>query len=165
MVTQVSGDNYPIADTGPVSRTLPVVGFGGSTLSTTTVTRSADTCDAGSMGSTPGRKPAVPDRGVLRVDDVSRATGLDLRTIVSLMRDQLSDDSVWFDQELTRPFGIFDDALPSRHLLMALGLRVRGDYDPAALRSTPWDGIGLDDGDDEVDDAPEGSCPTWRITW
>jgi hypothetical protein len=55
--------------------------------------------------------------------------------VENLMRTDLRDVSTWSDQELTRPFGIFDDALPSRQAPAALGLAVRDDYDPEALRS------------------------------
>ncbi|HEX4472030.1 MAG TPA: hypothetical protein VH085_08680 [Nocardioides sp.] len=51
------------------------------------------------------------------------------------MRTELLDISLWRDTERTRPFGIFDDALPSREALAAMGLPVRNDYHPEAMRS------------------------------
>ena len=48
---------------------------------------------------------------------------------------QLLDISLWRDKEHTRPFGIFDDGLPSRQALATMGLPVKDDYDPEALRS------------------------------
>ena len=77
------------------------------------------------------------------------------------MRNDLLDISMWMDEERTRPFGIFDDALPSRQSLAALGLPVRDDYDPDTLRSTPYDGVE----DDEIEDAAEDSGPTWTMSW
>ena len=83
----------------------------------------------------PSRKPLLEGRGVLHFDDFCRSTGLDHATVENLMRTELFNISMWRDEELTRPFGIFDDALPSREALAALGLPVRDDYDPEGLRS------------------------------
>ncbi len=110
---------------------------------------------------TPGRKPLLDSRGVLLFEDFCRSTGLDRVTVENLMRNELLDISMWMDEELTRPFGIFDDALPSWQSLAALGLPVRDDYDPDALRSTPYDGVE----DDEIEDAAEDSGPTWTMSW
>ena len=73
------------------------------------------------MGGEPGRKPLLRGRGVLPFEDFCRSTGLDHDTVENLMRSELLD--------------IFDDVLPSRHVLAAMGLPVRDDYDPEALRS------------------------------
>jgi hypothetical protein len=72
---------------------------------------------------------------VLQFEDFCRSTGLDHVTVKNLMRSELLDTSLWKDKEHTRPFGIFDDALPSRQALVAMGLPVRDDYDPEALRT------------------------------
>lgn len=96
------------------------------------------------MREDPGRKPLLRGRGVLELEDFCRSTGLDHATAENLMRTDLSDISMWDDEELTRPFGIFDDALPSREELVARGLPVRDDYDPESLRSC--------EGDDEEPD-------------
>jgi len=69
-------------------------------------------------------------------EDFCRSAGLDDATVENLMRTEFLDISMWRDEELTRPFGIFDDALPSRQALAALGLSVRDDYDPEGLRSS-----------------------------
>jgi hypothetical protein len=82
-----------------------------------------------------GRKPLLRARGVLQFEDFCRATGLDHVTVENLMQTELLDISLWRDKGHTRPFGVFDDVLPSRQALAALGLSVRDDYDPEALRS------------------------------
>jgi hypothetical protein len=72
---------------------------------------------------------------VLQFEDFCRSTGLDHVTVENLMRTQLLDISLWRDKEHTRPFGIFDDGVPSRQALATMGLPVKDDYDPEALRS------------------------------
>jgi hypothetical protein len=72
---------------------------------------------------------------VLQFEDFCRSTGLDHLTVENLMRSELLDISLWSDKEHTRPFGIFDDVLPSRQALAAMGLPVLEDNDPEALRS------------------------------
>jgi hypothetical protein len=67
-------------------------------------------------------------------EDFCRHTGLDPATVEELMRSELLDGSLW-TKETKRPFGIFDDELPSREALAAMGLPVRHDYDPEAHRS------------------------------
>ena len=42
---------------------------------------------------------------------------LDHATVEHLMRTELLDISLWTDKERMRPFGIFDDVLPSRQAL------------------------------------------------
>ncbi len=51
------------------------------------------------------------------------------------MRAGHLEGGLWRDEEQEHAFGLFDDALPSRDLLVALGLQVRDDYDPAEHRS------------------------------
>lgn len=87
------------------------------------------------MGEDRGREPLLSGRGVLRIEDFSRSTGLDQVAVEDMMRTELLEVSLWWDEERTRPFGIFDDALPSPRALAAMGLPVRDDYDPDALRS------------------------------
>lgn len=110
------------------------------------------------MGEEPTRKPLIDARGVLLFEDFCRRTGLDPLTVEKLMRTELTDISVWRDEELKRPFGIYDDVLPSRQELAAIGLPVGDDYDPEALRSHVEDG-------DEDEDSGEGPGPTWTQTW
>lgn len=81
------------------------------------------------------RGPLLPGRGVLLVDDLARATGLDRDAVVELMRTELVEDALWQDEDREDPFGVFDDVLPSRERLAALGLVVHEDYEPEALRS------------------------------
>lgn len=113
------------------------------------------------MGIEPGRKPLLDGRGVLQFEDFCRSTGLDQLTVENLMRTELLDISMWRDEDRVRPFGIFDDALPSRQALAALGLPVRDDYAPEALRSTPYGGLQ----DDEIDGAAEDSGSTSTMSW
>jgi hypothetical protein len=80
------------------------------------------------------RKGLVPSRGVVLFEDFCRHTGLDPATVEDLMRSELLESSLW-TKETKRPFGIFDDELPSREALAAMGLPVRDDYDPEALRT------------------------------
>jgi hypothetical protein len=87
------------------------------------------------MGGDQGRKLLLRGRGLVQFEDFCRATGLDHATVENLMRSDLLDISLWRDKEHTRPFGIFDDVLTSRHSLAAMGLPERDDYDPKALRS------------------------------
>ena len=68
------------------------------------------------------------------IEDFCRSTGLDQVTAEHLMRTELREAALWRDEELTRPFGIFDDMLPSREALAALALPVSEDYEPDALR-------------------------------
>lgn len=95
---------------------------------------------------------------MLLFEDFCRSTGLDRVTVENLMRTELLDISMWRDEELKRPFGIFDDALPSRQELAALGLPVRNDYDPEALRSHDEDG-------DDDEESGEDAGPDWTLTW
>jgi len=92
-------------------------------------------CHAAAMGADPGEKPLLRGRGVLLIEDFCRASGLGLDTVQSLMRSGRLEGGLWRDQERTRPFGIFDDVLPSRSALTAMGLPVRDDYEPETLRS------------------------------
>jgi hypothetical protein len=71
----------------------------------------------------------------LRFEDFCRSTGLDHATVENLMRNELLDISLWRDKEHTRPFGIFDDVLPTPEALAAMGLSVRAEYEPESLRS------------------------------
>ena len=87
------------------------------------------------MGAEPGEESLLRGRGVLLFEDFCRASGLDEDTVSSLMRTGRLGGGLWRDEEQTLPFGIFDDVLPSRAALTAMGLPVRDDYDPEAHRS------------------------------
>ncbi len=93
---------------------------------------------------------------MLQFDDFCRSTGLDHATVENLMRTDLFAISMWRDEERTRPFGIFDDALPSREELVARGLPVKEDYDPEVLRS-------VEEYEDE--DPDDDSGPIQTLTW
>ena len=92
-------------------------------------------CHAAAVSAEPGDKPLLRGRGVLLIEDFCRASGLDQDTVQSLMRTGHVQGGLWSDEEQTRPFGIFDDLLPSREDLVAFGLPVSSDYEPDTLRS------------------------------
>lgn len=82
-------------------------------------------CHALSVAGDSKREPLPSNRGVVPFDAFCRSTGLDHAAVEHLMRTELLEVSVWKDEELTRPFGIFDDALPSRQVLKTLRLPLR----------------------------------------
>jgi hypothetical protein len=87
------------------------------------------------MGSDQERTPLLRGRGVLLIEDFCRSTGLDQVTVENLMRTGRLEGALWTNTEPARPFGIFDDVLPSPEALAGMGLPVRDDYEPDALRS------------------------------
>ncbi len=76
------------------------------------------------MGEEPEREPPLGGRSVVLIEDFCRSAGLDQVTVAHLLRTELCETALWRDEELTRPFGIFDDLLPSREALAALALPV-----------------------------------------
>ncbi|MBC2932879.1 hypothetical protein [Nocardioides sp. zg-1228] len=82
-----------------------------------------------------GPKPLISGRGMLRIEDFCRSTGLARATVEELMRAGRLDGVLWTPEEPSHPVGIFDDVLPSSEALAALGLQASDDYDPDALRS------------------------------
>ena len=81
------------------------------------------------------RKPLLDGaRSSLSIDDVCLNTGLDRDTVEKLVREHFLEDSLWTWEEPSHAKQIFIEALPSRESLVALGLPVRDDYDPRALR-------------------------------
>lgn len=92
-------------------------------------------CHARLMGADRDREPLLRGRGALRVEDFCRSTGLDEDTVDDLIRSGRLEGVLWTATEPSRPVAIFDDQLPSPEDLAAMGLPVRSDYDPAALRS------------------------------
>lgn len=87
------------------------------------------------MGAEPDKKPLLRGRGVLLIEDFCRASGLDRDKVQSLMQSGRLDGGLWRDEKQTRLFGIFEDVLPSRSALAAMGFAVRDEYDPETLRS------------------------------
>ena len=86
-------------------------------------------CNDDAMESTErGRKPLLEGRGALGFKDFCLSTGLEEAVVEELMRSGRLQGAL-FSQE-DRPHSIFDDALPSRDELVAMGLPVRDDYDP-----------------------------------
>ncbi len=51
------------------------------------------------------------------------------------MRTRRLGGGLWTTDEPARPYGIFDDELPSPEALAAIGVLVRDDYDPDSLRT------------------------------
>lgn len=80
----------------------------------------------------------------MRVQDFSRITGLDESTVERLLREGHLEGGLWRDAHQNRPFGLFEDALPTRAALVALGLAVRPDYNPADHRSFEMNDDDLD---------------------
>lgn len=81
------------------------------------------------------RKPLLAGGSALLIEDFCRHTGLDQDTVANLLRTGRLEGAIWVDEERTRPFGIFDDELPSRQALEDMGLPVRDDYKADELRS------------------------------
>lgn len=92
-------------------------------------------CHAVPMGADQGRKPLLHGRGALLIEDFCRSAGLDQITVDELMRTGRLEGALVSAKGSTRVVAIFDDVLPSREALAAMGLPVRDDYDPDALRS------------------------------
>ena len=92
-------------------------------------------------------KPLLRGRGMLRIEDFCRSTDLARTTVEALMRAGRFEGVLWSPEEPSHPVGIFDDVLPSSETLAAMGLQVRADYDPEALRSfESTDNDAADDG-------------------
>ena len=92
-------------------------------------------CHAVPMGAGQGRKPLLSGRGMLRIEDFCRSSGLDQSAVEELMRTGRLGGVLWTADEPSRPYGIFDDELPSPEALAAMGMAVRDDYNPDSLRS------------------------------
>lgn len=87
------------------------------------------------MAEHPTPEPLLSGRGVLRIQDFCRSTGLTQRAVEDLIRSGRIEGVLWTPTEPASPVGIFDDVLPSREVLLAMGFDVRSDYAPEALRS------------------------------
>jgi hypothetical protein len=82
-------------------------------------------------GRDPGpRKPLLEGRGIIRIEDFCDVSGLGRDTVEDLMRRGFFGGGLWRDEERTRAMGMFEDLLPSRERLIALGLRAREGYHP-----------------------------------
>ena len=97
------------------------------------------------MGADQGRKPLLHGRGALLIEDFCRSTGLDQITVDELVRTGRLRDALVSAKGSTRMVAFFDDVLPSREALASMGLPVRDDYDPDALRSYELTGEDPDD--------------------
>lgn len=106
-------------------------------------------------------RPAPEDRGVMLIDEFSRATGLDRQATDALVTGDKVEGLRHTDG---RVFGIFDDALPSRNQLQSWGLDVRDDYDPEQHRSYTVD-AGDDPGPATGENKPDGESEGWTMSW
>ena len=79
------------------------------------------------------RKPLLPARGSVLIDDFCLNTGLDRDTVENLVRTGRLQGWLWTSRDPIRPWSIFEDALPTREALVALGVPVADDYNPDAL--------------------------------
>ena len=105
------------------------------------------------MGAADGRKPLLNGRGLLSVDGFSHSSGLDPATVERLVTNGVVEGVVDLNG---RAVGLFDDALPTAEELQTIGIRVKGDYDPEALRSHEVD----------IDDPDTGDAtPSWSMSW
>ncbi len=104
---------------------------------------------------------APANRGVMLIDEFSRATGLNRQSADALVTGDKVEGLRYTDG---RVFGIFDDALPTRDQLQSWGLDVRDDYDPEQHRSYTVD---ADDNPSPATDEnePEGECEGWTMSW
>lgn len=102
-----------------------------------------------------GRKPLLRSRGLILIEDFCRAAGVDPASIEGLLRSGIID-GVADGQD--RPFGLFDDVLPTPQQLRSLGVNVSSDYDFNQLR-----GVELDS-DKDPEEAGNGQS-TWTMSW
>jgi len=72
--------------------------------------------------------------GAVRVEDFCRATGLDEKVIDELMRAGHLEGGLVREADPSHVVLIRDDVLPTRRALVDLGLPVKDDYNPDALR-------------------------------
>jgi len=91
-------------------------------------------CDAVWVNAAGKRKPLLSGRGGVLIVDFCLSTGLDRDTVEELVRAGRLEGGLSTHKEPIRSGVIFDDALPSRDELVAMGVPVRDDYDPQALR-------------------------------
>jgi hypothetical protein len=103
-------------------------------------------------------KGIVPSHGFVPVDQLADATGVAVSVLCSLIEDGTLVGLVSADGAAV---GVLDDALPTRHYLVALGLTVLGTYDPSDLQAVEAP-EGADEPPDE--DAAVGDS-TWTIAW
>jgi len=84
------------------------------------------------------RKPLIVGRGVLRIEDFCRHTGLDQDAVEPLLRTGRIPGGLWRDNGDL--MGLFEDLLPTPEHLRALGLTVNDTYKPEDLASYTDDG-------------------------
>jgi hypothetical protein len=105
-------------------------------------------------------EPLLEGRGVMLIDEFSRATGLDRPTVDALVTDRKVEGLHHLDG---RVFAVFDDVLPTKEELRSWGLSVRDDYDPEGHRSY----VGSDDDSDAFgsEEGATGSSASWTMSW
>lgn len=97
-------------------------------------------------------EPLLAGRGLVRLAEFCRGTGLSPATVEALLRQGGIEGVV--DQN-GRAVGLFEDSLPSAEQLHHLGLPVSPGYRPDDLRGS------ADDGDHPAGPVDGGS--TWRM--
>lgn len=80
------------------------------------------------------KPPLIEARGGVLIADFCLNTGLDRETVEELLRTGRLHGGLSINSDSRHSGFIFDDALPSRDELLAMGFSVRDDYDPGALR-------------------------------
>lgn len=74
------------------------------------------------------RKPLIEPRPVVLIEDFCSASGLPRSTVEELMRSGDIRGGLWQDDQRAVAKGLFENELPSREELFALGLTPRDDY-------------------------------------
>jgi hypothetical protein len=92
-------------------------------------------------------KPLVEGRGVLRLWQVADLTGIREHDVAALVESGAIVGGL-VDKD-GRAFGIFEDEVPSRDLLLTLGAHAVDDSDATPAQHEPG----------------EGEAPSWEIRW
>ena len=100
------------------------------------------------------RKPLLPGRGVVGLEEFCLLAGLEEKAVASLIESGRLSGLV---DDARRAQGIFEDQLPSVEHLRAIGLTPRPQYDPAGFPKSHEE----DDEDEPDDDSGRPS----RICW
>ena len=105
------------------------------------------------MGTGEGDEPLLTGRGLVRLADFCRSTGLETATVEALIRQGDIEGVVAIDG---RAVGVFEDSLPSAEQLHHLGLPVSPGYHPDDLQGSS------NDGEDPAGPVDGGS--TWTMS-
>ena len=89
------------------------------------------------MGTGEADEPPLAGRGLVRLADFCRGTGLSPSTVEALIQQGDIEGVVDLDG---RAVGVFEDSLPSAEQLRQLGLPASPDYRPEGFRGSSDDG-------------------------